>query len=362
MRILVGMSGGVDSTAACLLLKEQGHEVLGLTIRNNDIGLADFSDGGEPQYVRDARILAAKLGISHYVTDERERFECDVAAPFVRSWLDGMTPNPCIECNPRFKFSILTGWAGRLGCDMIATGHYAGIVCRDDLYYVSRGADCLKDQSYFLWKLSQDVLARTVFPLGGMTKGQIKALVAERGIGIPSRESMEVCFIEDDYRSYLRRRMPDIDSLIGPGKFVDSEGHVIGTHDGYPFYTVGQRKGLKVAFGAPRYVIRTNPAKNTVMLGLPEQLNAGSMLVGNMSFTGMEPDTVPQGDMEVMIRYHGRPVSCHIGDAVEGGRFLVHFHETVQAVTPGQYAVFYRGDRVIGGAEIVSQRGINQYL
>lgn len=362
MRVLVGMSGGVDSTAACLMLKEQGHEVLGLTIRNNDIGLADGNGCDEPAYVSDARVLAGKLGMEHHVADERERFERDVAAPFVRSWLDGMTPNPCIECNPRFKFRVLTEWAGRLGCDMIATGHYAGIVCHDGSYYVSRGADGLKDQSYFLWKLPQSVLSHTLFPLGGMTKGQVRTLVGESGIDIPSRESMEICFIEDDYRSYLRRRVPDIDSTIGPGKFVDSEGHVIGTHDGYPFYTIGQRKGLRVAFGEPRYVIRTNPARNTVMLGLPEQLNADSMLVGSLSFTGMEPDTVPQGDMEVMIRYHGRPVPCHIGNAVEGGRFLVHFHETVQAVTPGQYAVFYRGDRVIGGAEIVSQRGINQYL
>lgn len=362
MKVLVGMSGGVDSTAACLLLKEQGHEVVGLTIRNNDIGLADGSADAEPPYIHDARQLASKLGIGHYVTDERERFERDVAGPFVRSWLDGMTPNPCIECNPRFKFSVLTEWAGRLGCDMIATGHYAGIECVDGTYYVSRGSDRLKDQSYFLWKLPQDVLARTVFPLGEMTKGQVKALVAESGLEIPSRESMEICFIEDDYRSYLRRRIPDIDKLIGPGKFVDSEGRVIGTHDGYPFYTTGQRKGLKVAFGEPRYVLRTNPPKNTVMLGRPEELQADCMLVGNALFTACRHGEYPDVEMNVMIRYHGSPVACHIERIESDEMLLVRFHSPAQAVTPGQYAVFYHGNRVVGGAAIVSQRGINQYL
>ena len=361
MKVLVGMSGGLDSTAVCMLLLSQGHQVVGLTVRNTDIGLRPGQD--EPQYVVEARRLAAMLGIEHHVADERERFDRDVAAPFAQAWLDGLTPNPCIRCNPLFKFAILMEWADRLGCDRIATGHYAGTECADGVWYVCRGADAGKDQSYFLYRLTQQQTARTMFPIGGMTKTQVRAFLADNGLVSKSAdaESMEVCFIEDDYRGWLRRRMPGIDGLIGPGKFVDSEGHVIGEHQGYPFYTIGQRKGLKVAFGQPRYVLRTNPPKNTVMLGLPEELETDCMMVGDISFTGKAEGEFPEGTVEVMIRYHSRPVPCHI-EKIEGtALWMVRFHETVQAVTPGQYAVFYQGKRVIGGAMIASQRGINQY-
>ena len=362
MKVLVGMSGGLDSTAVCMLLQRQGHQVTGLTIRNNDIGLQDGQD--EPQYVIEARRLASALGISHYVADERARFDRDVAAPFAQAWLDGLTPNPCIRCNPMFKFAVLIEWADRLGCDMIATGHYAKTECRDGVWYILRGADASKDQSYFLYRLTRNQISRTLFPLGDMTKKQVRAFLADNGLESKSAdgESMEVCFIEDDYRGWLRRRMPGIDGLIGPGKFVDSEGHVIGEHQGYPFYTTGQRKGLKVAFGQPRYVLRTNPAKNTVMLGLPKELESDCMMVSDICFAGMAEGEFPRGIVEAMIRYHSRPVPCHI-EKIEGtALWMVHFHETVQAVTPGQYAVFYVGDRVVGGALIASQRGINQYL
>ncbi len=361
MKVLVGMSGGLDSTAVCMLLLSQGYQVVGLTIRNTDIGLQSGQD--EPQYVIEARRLAAALGIEHHVADERARFDHDVAAPFAQAWLDGLTPNPCIQCNPLFKFAILTEWADRLGCDRIATGHYACTECADGVWYVCRGADAGKDQSYFLYRLTQQQIERTMFPIGGMAKTQVRAFLAENGLESKSAdgESMEVCFIEDDYRSWLRRRMPGIDGLIGPGKFVDSEGHVIGEHQGYPFYTIGQRKGLKVAFGQPRYVLRTNPPKNTVMLGLPEELETDCMMVSDMCFAGMAPGEYPHGTLEVMIRYHSSPAGCHI-ESIDGtGMWMVRFHETVQAVTPGQYAVFYRGKRVIGGAMIASQRGINQY-
>ena len=354
MRVLVGMSGGIDSTAVCMMLKEQGHEVLGLTIRNTDRGLRPGQD--EPDYVLEARSLAARIGIGHYVADERASFDRDVAAPFAGAWLDGLTPNPCIECNPGFKFRVLLEWADRLGCEKVATGHYAGIEKSDDRFYIVRGADRTKDQSYFLWKLSQDMLARIIFPIGGMTKTQVRGWLSERGMELKSREgeSMEICFIENDYRDWLRARFPDIDGRIGTGKFVDSEGHVLGTHRGYPFYTVGQRKGLAVAFGSPRYVLKTNAAKNTVMLGTQDMLESTAMIVQDLQLSGSHQD------LTVRIRYRSRAIPCHIeqSDAVT----LVRFHEPASAVTPGQYAVFYVGDRVVGGALIASQRGINQYL
>lgn len=353
MKILVGMSGGVDSTAVCLMLKEQGNDVVGLTIRNTDRGLEEGCD--QPQYVLEAKRLAARLEIPHFVADERETFDRDVACPFVNAWLDGRTPNPCIECNPAFKFRVLLEWADSLGCDMVATGHYAQIVQDGGRYYVEQGTDSLKDQSYFLWKLDQSQLSRIMFPIGGMTKIQVRGWLADHGLELKSQdsESMEICFIESDYRDYLRERVPDIDSRIGPGKFVDPDGHVIGTHKGYPYYTIGQRKGLAVAFGEPRYVLKTNPAKNTVMLGLPEQLETSAMIVS-------DPGQLPSQDLSVRIRYRSRPIPCHLEKADD--TWLVRFHETASAVTPGQYAVFYVGSRVVGGAEILSQRGINQFI
>lgn len=367
MKILVGMSGGLDSTAVCMLLQKHGHQVVGLTIRNTDTCTGNVIPAGpdsEPRYVIEARNLARALGIEHHVADERARFDRDVAAPFAAAWLEGLTPNPCTNCNRIYKFSILLEWADRLGCDMIATGHYAGTCADGGIRYITRGADPLKDQSYFLWRLTREQISRTMFPLGGMTKRQVRDFLAENGMPAKSHddESMEICFVPDDFRHFLRHRFPDIDDRIGPGKFVDMEGHVIGMHQGYPFYTIGQRKGLKVAFGTPRYVLRTNPAKNTVMLGLPEDLETSHMILDSPEFAGMQPGDFPNREIQVMIRYHSRPVACCLS-RIEGTTLtMVRFEETVQAVTPGQYAVFYDGDRVIGGAMIPSQRGINQYI
>ena len=360
-RVLVGMSGGMDSTASCLLLKRQGYDVVGLTIRNHNLGAS--AEGGEPRYVSDARSLAARLGMEHYAPDEREAFDRDVAMPFVRRWLDGETPNPCVECNPCFKFRVLTEWADRLGCRFIATGHYAGITLTEGKYYVVRGIDSSKDQSYFLWKLGQDVLSRTLFPIGGMYKRDVRTLLRNEGFDIQQSggESMEVCFIESDYRSYLRSRIPDIDSRIGPGRFVDSEGKVIGQHKGYPYYTIGQRKGLEVAFGSPRYVLKTNPDKNTVMLGLPEQLETEYMLVREPRLADGVA-AVNDGSLCVRIRYRSRGIPCTVVREVGAGTLLIRFLEKASAIAPGQSAVFYIGNRVVGGAVIASQRGIGQYL
>ena len=359
-KVLVGMSGGIDSTATCLLLMRQGYDVIGLTIWNHSLGMSGTDT--EPAYVAEARQMAAKLGVEHYVADEREAFDRDVAMPFARKWLDGLTPNPCVECNPLFKFRLLLEWADRLGCRYIATGHYAGVVRDGDRFYIEQGRDSLKDQSYFLWKLGQEVLGRTLFPVGGMTKAEVREFLEANGIGFrPSkRESMEICFIESDYREYLRERIPDIDTVIGPGRFVDSNGVVIGQHRGYPYYTIGQRKGLNVAFGTPRYVLRTNPEKNTVMLGLPEQLETEYMLVSDLK--SYKDEWMRNADLKVRIRYRSRAVSCAIMREVAGNLVLVRFGEPVSAITPGQSAVFYIGRKVAGGAVIASQRGINQYI
>mgnify|MGYP003481858831 FL=1 len=202
IRVLLGMSGGIDSTAAAvLLLQNAGYEVVGLTIRNHDIGLKDTET--EPRYVLEARAVAAKLGVEHYVEDARAMFKQLVIDPFVQDWLNGRTPNPCIECNPRFKFHLLIQYADRLGCKYIATGHYASIVEEDGYFYIERGADTKKDQSYFLWQLSQEVLSRTLFPLGRLSKDDVREVLRQNGLQLKASdsESMEVCFIEDDYRA-----------------------------------------------------------------------------------------------------------------------------------------------------------------
>ena len=399
--VLVGMSGGIDSTAVCCMLLEQGYRVEGLTFVTCDNGFGA---------VEAASALAARLGIPHHVVDVREEFRNLVVQPFIDSYLSGRTPNPCVNCNPLVKFRLLEEWADRLGCTHIATGHYVKVesekrktesgkqkACASECveaclhtqrvqprfdevkaervqrteyreqstddsehrYYIVTGDDHRKDQSYFLWRLTQKQLSRVIFPLGGMEKPQVVEYLNERGFEYVASggESMEVCFIPGDYRDFLRANVPDIDARFGGGPFVDSEGRVLGKHSGFPFYTIGQRKGLGIALGYPAYVLKINAAKNTVMLGTEEQLATRYMLVEEPQWI----DDIPAGLM-VRVRYRSRPVPCSAPEATGDGRWIVRLHEPVSAMTPGQSAVFYCGNRVVGGAFIADQRGINQWI
>lgn len=361
-RVLIGMSGGIDSTAACLMLQEQGYEVIGLTMRVFDVA-SQLDADGTPRFIREAREVASRLGIEHHVADEREGFRDKIVGHFIDEYLQGRTPNPCVMCNPLFKFRLLSEWADRLDCAYIATGHYVQTVCEHGHHYIVTGDDAQKDQSYFLWHLSEEVLSRCLFPLGGWQKPAVRQYLADRGFTLKAREgeSMEVCFIEGDYRDFLRQHCPEIDSRIGQGKFVDTAGRTLGTHQGYPYYTIGQRKGLGIALGKPAYVLKLNPEKNTVMLGDADQLLTRYMLVNRLRavdadrfFTG--------GNLSVRIRYRSRAVPCEVMREVEPGRWLIRFDEEVSAVTPGQSAVFYVGNRLVGGAFIASQRGIGQWI
>ena len=364
------MSGGIDSSAVCCMLLEQGYRVEGLTFVTCDAGL---------KAVEAAAALAARLGIPHYVADVREEFRRTVVQSFIDSYLGGRTPNPCVNCNPLVKFRLLEEWADRLGCTYIATGHYVKVESEkrktesgkrtenreqrtdnsEHRYYIVTGDDHRKDQSYFLWRLTQKQLARVIFPLGGMEKPQVVEYLKERGFEYVASggESMEVCFIPGDYRDFLRENVPDIDLRFGGGSFVDSEGRVLGKHAGFPFYTIGQRKGLGIALGYPAYVLKINAAKNTVMLGKEEQLLVRHMLIDEPRWV----DGVPE-DITVRVRYRSRPVPCDAPVATGDGRWLVRLHETVSAITPGQSAVFYCGNVVVGGAFIADQRGINQWI
>ena len=317
-RVLVGMSGGIDSTATCLMLQEQGYEIVGVTMR---------VWGDEPQ---DARELAARMGIEHYVADERIPFKETIVKNFIDEYKQGRTPNPCVMCNPLFKFRVLAEWADKLDCAYIATGHYSRLEERSGHIYIVAGDDDKKDQSYFLWRLGQDILKRCIFPLGDYTKIKVREYLAEKGYEAKSKEgeSMEVCFIQGDYRDFLREQCPELDTEIGPGWFVNSEGVKLGQHKGAPYYTIGQRKGLEIALGKPAYVLKINPQ-----------------------------ELFSCENLAVRIRYRSRPIPCRV-KRLEDGRLLVRFLETASAVAPGQSAVFYDGRRVLGGAFIASQRGI----
>ena len=361
-RVLIGMSGGIDSTAACLMLQEQGYEVVGVTMRVFDLA-SQMGPEGEPRFIAEAREVADRLGIEHHVADEREGFAQQIVRYFVDEYMRGRTPNPCVMCNPLFKFRVLTEWADRLGCDYIATGHYVQTVNEDNHYYIVTGDDPQKDQSYFLWNLSQEVLARCVFPLGGWKKADVRQYLMDKGFALKAKEgeSMEVCFIEGDYRDFLREHCPEIDAQVGQGKFVDCAGRTLGFHQGYPYYTIGQRKGLGIALGKPAYVLKLNPEKNTVMLGDAEQLMTRYMLVETPRLV-CEEQFYAEKELTVRIRYRSRSVPCEVVREVDGGMLLIRFAEAVSAVTPGQSAVFYVGSRLVGGAFIASQRGIGQYV
>jgi tRNA-specific 2-thiouridylase len=353
--VLVGMSGGIDSTAVCHILLSQGYNVKGLTFITCDSGVGA---------AQSAKELAGRLGIEHHVADVREKFRELVIEPFLESYLAGVTPNPCVNCNPAVKFRLLEEWADKLGCKYIATGHYVkverqGTESEGYRYYIVTGDDDRKDQSYFLWRLTQTQLSRLLLPLGGMDKGSVIEYLKENGFDALAGggESMEVCFIPGDYRDFLIENVPDVEKRFSGGMFVDSNGRALGTHKGYPFYTVGQRKGLGLALGYPAYVLKINPAKNTVMIGREEQLLARYMLVEEPLWVGEVP-----GNLTVRVRYRSRPVSCTAPVAVGDGRWLVKLGSDVSAITPGQSAVFYDGNRVVGGAFIADQRGINQWI
>lgn len=363
VKVLVGMSGGIDSTSVCLMLQEQGYEVVGVTMRTWDTP-AKFShpDQELPDYILAARSLAARLGIEHHVADVREEFRRVIVQNFIDEYMSGRTPNPCALCNPLFKFRILIEWADRLGCTYIATGHYSRLEEINGHVYLIAGDDVKKDQSYFLWRVDERVFRRCIFPLGTYTKESVRAYLCDKGFEILSKggESMEVCFIDGDYRDFLRRHVPDLDQRIGTGKFVNTAGVTLGEHKGFAYYTIGQRKGLEIALGKPAYVLKLNPEKNTVMLGDAEQLKATHMLVEQPKMVDRECFWGEEG-LSVRIRYRSRPIPCEI-KILDDGRWLVHFLEEASSITPGQSAVFYVGRRVVGGAVIGSQRGIAMYL
>lgn len=362
-RVLVGMSGGIDSSATCMMLQEQGYEVVGMTMRTWDTQ-SQFSQPNqeEPDYILEAKALALKLGIEHHVADVREEFKQTIVTYFMNEYMQGRTPNPCVMCNPLFKERLLCEWADKTECDWISTGHYCRLEELHGKLYIVSGDDITKDQSYFLWRLPQEILRRFLFPLGAYTKQEVREYLRQKGYETKAREgeSMEICFIEGDYRDFLRQQCPDIDTQIGPGWFVNNKGVKIGQHKGFPYYTIGQRKGLEIALGHPAYVLRINAEKNTVMLGNAEDLKAEYMLVEDVLVADMQ-ELMNCSNLTVRIRYRSKPIPCRI-HPLENEQMLVQFLGEASAIAPGQSAVFYDGKRLLGGAFIASQRGIYKVI
>lgn len=265
-RVLVAMSGGVDSSVAAVMLHEQGYEVIGLTMKTWDYASAGGSSKETGccslDSINDARALAVGYGFPHYILDIREEFTGLVIDNFVDEYIAGRTPNPCVLCNTHIKWEALLKRANHLDCEFIATGHYANIRLQDNgRYVVSKGKDENKDQSYVLWGVSQENLARTRFPLGNFSKTEIRQMANEMGQHelANKSESYEICFVpNNDYRSFLRHRVEDLDERVGPGNFIYADGTIVGKHEGYPYYTIGQRKGLGIALGRPVFVTQIN--------------------------------------------------------------------------------------------------------
>lgn len=356
-KIAIAMSGGIDSSITALLLKEEGYDLVGITLRVWDY----LSEGCEEketgccsmEAIFEAQAFAKKLGIPHYIVDVRDHFKETVVANFIDEYKEGRTPNPCVVCNPLIKWAEVIKKAEELGCEYIATGHYSQVAELHGRYYFTKAADTSKDQSYVLWNLTQDQIKKTIFPLGKYKKSEIKELAHERGFEklAKKRESQEICFIPDDnYRNFLKKRVPTIEKDVADGKFISVDGKILGNHEGYPFYTIGQRKGLRIALGKPAYVVNINKDTNTITLGDKENLLQSSMIVSNVNFLKYA-DFSESKELEVKIRYNSPAVSCTVTPNNDG-LYTVNFIEPVSAITPGQSAVFYENNDVIAGGII----------
>lgn len=354
-RILVAMSGGVDSSVASVMLHEQGYEVIGLTMKTWDYATSG-SNSKETgccslDSINDARTLAVNYGFPHYILDIRDEFGDFVIDNFVDEYLAGRTPNPCVLCNTHIKWEALLKRANKLDCEFIATGHYANIRQQDSgRYVISKGKDENKDQSYVLWGVSQENLARTKFPLGSFTKAEIRQMALDMGQEELAKksESYEICFVPDnDYRAFLKHKVGDLEQRVAGGNFVNTKGMVIGQHKGYPFYTIGQRKGLGVAFGEPMFVTQILPESNTVVLGRADELERAEALVKNVNLIKYANVNEPLSNVVTKIRYKDAGTLSTI--VQEGNNMRVNFDHNVSAIAPGQSAVFYEGNDLLGG-------------
>ena len=378
-KILMAMSGGIDSSVAAIELRRKGYDLKGVTFTQLTL---------DSPAVTEARQMAADMGFEHHTLDIRREFHDSVICNFIDEYLHGRTPNPCVQCNSNIKWGKLQKFADELGCFYIATGHYAQIErTSEGRYFIRKGADEHKDQSYFLWRLTQENLSRTLFPLGAYTKAEVRQIAFDNGYEQLSKkgESQEICFIPDnDYRNFLRANVPNYDKKYKKGDFIDINGKVLGKHQGFPNYTIGQRKGLGIALGEPMYVVRIDAQKNQVVLGRKEDLLTKTCYAHDLNMMKF-PDFIDGQAVMAKVRYKSRPglaylyhadsnelsdkSDCLISPTSQTGQtedlnnssFLtphsslvrIVFDENIESITPGQSVVFYCGENytdVLGGA------------
>jgi len=343
------MSGGIDSTVSALLLREQGYDLIGCTFRTFDSiresCLAKEKGCCSIESIMEAKHNAEQMGFEHHIVDYRDTFRRQVIANFVEEYNRGRTPNPCVLCNAYIKWGELLRMADEMGCDYIATGHYARTLEHDGHMYLATAADTHKDQTYFLWRLTEENLRRTLFPLGDLTKDQVRQIARDHGYEtlVRKRESQEICFVPDnDYRRFLH----DEGVATHPGDYVDCEGHVLGRHEGFQHYTIGQRKGLGIALGSPRFVTHIYAEQNRVMLGERDDLLAMEATATDTML--IDEEALRKNPVvEARIRYRSPAVKACV--AIEDDRVRLLFEQPVWGITPGQSLVMYQDGRVVGG-------------
>lgn len=343
----MGMSGGTDSSVSAMLLQDAGYEVVGVTFRFYEVN-------GSDDYLTDARQLAARLGIEHITYDAREVFKTKVVDYFIHEYMSGRTPVPCVLCNNQLKWPLLARLADERGIHYISTGHYVRTQWSDGKCYIRQAVDPDKDQSFFLWGLPQDILSRMLLPMGEITKTEARALAAKRGFEKVSKkkDSIGVCFCPFDYHTFLRRHVDP--ALIKQGRFVDEEGRFIAHNEGYPFYTIGQRRGLGIHLNRAVFVKEIDPTENTVTLAPLQSLAKNEMFLKHWNLID-EAALLGRDDVIVRIRYRKQENRCTVSKLPDG-MLYVRFHDPLTAVAPGQAAAFYREGLVLGGGIICFAR------
>jgi len=358
-RVLVAMSGGVDSSVAAVMLKEQGYDVIGITMKTWDYHRSGGDSGKETgcctvESMNDARQIAVNYGFKHFIVDIRDEFGTWVIDRFIEDYTSGRTPNPCVLCNTHIKWAALLRRADSLGCDFIATGHYAQVREENGRFVISKGLDHSKDQSYALWGVQQKHLARTIFPLGKFRKTEIRKFAEQYGLlNVANKpDSYEICFIPDnDYHRFLNDRVEGLEEKVSGGKFVDKYGKIVGEHKGFPFYTIGQRRGLHLPMGDPVYVTDIDAVNNVITVGPKEDLISTTCSAAELNL--VKYDKVPGGEMEITgkIRYNDAGASGILRQTGDN-TIEVFFPAGRDAITPGQAIVCYEGDDVVAGGWI----------